>query len=635
MFIGVGCAVFCWFLNTTEMVRWLENWWFDTCFVLRGSRPTTTKVVIVGIDDQSLQELGKPLAFISPEFAKVVTYLRNQGAAAVGFDILIPKSAGSSEYYREGQPGDADSMGRAVAQARNVVLPEWRLADGRWLTPLFQWRTKQQIAPEWNDLGYVNLTVDGDTFIRRHILGARGADNAAHPSFALAVFSRAAGLSEDWFAEPELRLGAQSIARGSGGVLTINFVGPPGSIPAVSFGDVLRAASGKGPLSYDWRGAMVLVGMTGYSQQDQHATPYSNQSIVNVLRTFRVNRHADQMAGVEIHANIIATLGDHAFITTPWWLSTPLLLILVGAGLGAVTVRLSLSWGALVALLHHWIWKVFCVTAFAVGYWRVEAISMLFLGVLVYGSVFALRWRWMRQMMGLFKSEAVAQAMESDPRKLDLQGEDRVVTVLFSDVRDFTSFSEKHTAHEVVRLLNEYYSAVVPIIEAHGGTVNQYIGDGLMVIFGAPASMEHHAYAAVRAAIETVQKVHFFKRRWEQLGAEGFRIGVGIHTGKVVVGTIGSPRRLDYTAIGDTVNTASRIESGNKELKSEILVSQATCDELSAQQCHELGLAAEFRRLSVKGKREELLVRPIVVPECEDSAGQPCQTAAPAAAQVS
>ena len=116
----------------------------------------------------------------------------------------------------------------------------------------------------------------------------------------------------------------------------------------------------------------------------------------------------------------------------------------------------------------------------------------------------------------------------------------------------------------------------MPAIEAEGGTVNQYIGDAVMVIFGAPQPQPDHALRAVRAAVEVVRRVHGLRDRWKELGAEEFRIGIGIHTGKAVVGTVGSPRRLDYTAIGDTVNTAARIESANKELQSEVLISQAT-----------------------------------------------------------
>jgi len=514
---------------------------------------------------------------------------------------MVPDSAEAAEYYKSGRPGDAEAMGAAVAEAGNVVLPEWLGEGDQPLRPVFQWRVKHEFRPEWNDLGFVNLTMDTDTFVRHQILRAADRQGDVHPALAIAVFSRAKHLPEEWYLARQLQWQGRLIDLRAEGQMPINYVGPPGTIPTVPFHAVWEAAEGRHDLEVDLRDAIVLIGVTDRSQQDQHSTPYSNQSIANVLRSFWLHRKVERMAGVEIHANVIATLGDGAFITTPWWLTTWLLLTLAGAGLGAALMRMSLGWGALLTFAHHWAWKIGCLLAFRCGHWHVEAVAMLFLGMLVYGSVFAIRWRWMRQMMGMFKSEAVVRAMETDPRRLDLQGEECEISVMFSDVRDFTTFSEKHTPHEVVRLLNEYFTAIVPVIESHGGIVNQYIGDGLMVIFGAPESQMDHARRAVQAAVAAIGRVHALQDRWRELGAADFRIGIGIHTGKVVVGTIGSPRRLDYTAIGDTVNTASRIESANKELHTEVLVSEGTFASLSRQDRAVLAFRKDGRMERLEG----------------------------------
>ena len=123
----------------------------------------------------------------------------------------------------------------------------------------------------------------------------------------------------------------------------------------------------------------------------------------------------------------------------------------------------------LVALAHHLAWRGLALAAFCWANWRVETVAMYTLGVVLYGTIFAMRWRWIRRMMGMVKSEAVARALEAGGAKLDLRGEQRDITVLFCDIRDFTTFSERHSAHEVVRLLNAFFAVAVPAIEAEGG----------------------------------------------------------------------------------------------------------------------------------------------------------------------
>lgn len=601
--VGIVCALVCWWMNQSALVQSMESWALDNCFVFRDKRSTSAKVVIVAIDDVSLDHLDKPLAFVSPQLGKVISYLKSQHAAAIGVDLIVPASAEGSEYYAPGAVGDADVMGTAVMEAKNVVLTEWHV-NGKWLIPIYQWLTKHDLDPAWTDLGFANLTVDDDTYLRQQQLRVQGDDGQAQPQFALAVFGMLEQLPASWFTETDLHLDGRKIPLDKDGKLLINFVGPPRTFPQVPFQDVLDAAEGRSAAPQDWNGATVLIGVTAGSQPDWHATSFANQSVVRMLRTFGKNRKAERMPGVEIHANIIATLVDRAFITTPWWLSTPLLLILMGGFLGAALARLSLEWGLLLAFAHHWFWKLTCMLAFSYGNWRVEMVAQLFLGVLVYAAVFGLRWRWIRQMMGMVKSEAVARAMEAHPGRLENMSEERLVTVMFTDIRNFTTFSERNTPRDVVRLLNEYFTAIVPAIEAHGGIVNQYIGDGLMIIFGAPNHQPDHALRAMHAAVAMLRRVRDLEQHWRSLGATEFRMGVGIHTGLVVIGTVGSPGRLDYTAIGDTVNTSARIESGNKELGTEILISHSTHRALSHAERLRFHLSSKPHRLALKGKQD-------------------------------
>lgn len=607
--IGILCALVCWCLNGTSFIRTLDNREFDGCFAFRGPRVSAANVIIVAMDEASLQEIDKPLLFFSPELAKVVTYLHDQGAASIGVDFLLPRGDTTMEELQSGRAGALDTMGIAVGQAGNVVLPEWLLVSEKPLQPPYEWYDKSLPSKQpWADLGFVDQTVDSDACLRRQELRQYDGENI-QACLALALLIKARGLSEAWLAAPQLQLDGRPIPLDAHGCLRINYVGPAGTIRVVPFRDVLAAAQGgtsQGQASF--KDSIVLVGMTVGAFKDIFFTPYTSQSLLQLMRSDTSRPAELQMSGVEVHANVLATLMDRAFITTPWFLATPLTLLIVGGALGAILTRCSLEMGALVTLAHHLAWRGLAVGVFCMANWRVEMMSMFILGVLIYGTIFAMRWRWIRRMMGMVKSEAVARALEAGGAKLDLRGEQREITVLFCDIRDFTPFSERHAAHEVVELLNAFFAVAVPAIEAEGGTVNQYIGDAVMVIFGAPQPQPDHALRAVRAAVEVVRRVHDMTDRWKELGADQFRIGVGIHTGTAVVGTVGSPRRLDYTAIGDTVNTAARLESANKQFQSEVLISQATFDALPDDEKRRIADLGEPKALSVKGKQETLLV---------------------------
>jgi adenylate cyclase len=152
----------------------------------------------------------------------------------------------------------------------------------------------------------------------------------------------------------------------------------------------------------------------------------------------------------------------------------------------------------------------------------------------------------------------------------------------------------------------------------HPGMLNQYMGDGIMVIFGAPVVCPDHALRAVCSAVAMVRRVHDLKETWAKLGMPDLRIGVGIHTGKGIVGTLGSPSRQDYTAIGDTVNAAARIEAENKTFGTEILISSETREVLTAEERKQLGCADQPRQAEGKGKAEKLSLYPVTVVEARD-----------------
>jgi adenylate cyclase len=625
--IGLCCASVAWGLSQHTPLRGLEEWALDGCFVYRGQRPSTAreKIILIGLDDRSLAELGRPLVYASPELAEVVTFLKQQGAAATGVDLIMPETRTPIAGLK------GELLGQAVGRAGNVVLAKER-TDAGWLLPLDLWQLKRYVHPEPTDLGFADFTEDEDNFLRRQQLYVREGD-AAHMQFALALFSVARRTPVEWDPERrELRAGGRRVVLDERQRLRINFVGRRGTFRSLSFRDVLEAARGQAPAPAPLQDAIAIIGVTARGEQDYHATPYANNyfrlssSLAPQSRGVEgrgpggrplTARDPGLMSGAEIHANILATLADGAYIVAPPGLSSLPLLLLFGALLGMLYARLNLQGGFLAMLGFLLGWAGLCFGAFKWANWRVAMVPELLLGFLAYAATFTFRWRWQRQMMGVVKSEPIARALEADPAGL-LEGEERLITVLFADIRDFTGFSECRAPRQVVGLLNAYFSAVVPVVEAHGGVVNQYMGDGIMAIFGAPETTPDHAAQAARAAVAMVRRVHELKETWRRAGCPGMRIGVGIHTGRVLVGMVGAPRRLDYTAIGDTVNAAARIEAETKRLGTEILASAATWEALTPAERERLGAAPRPETAQVKGKQEALTLYALGVPTAAD-----------------
>jgi adenylate cyclase len=277
--------------------------------------------------------------------------------------------------------------------------------------------------------------------------------------------------------------------------------------------------------------------------------------------------------------------------------------------LGWAFVRLTLLQGFLLAFVHHWAWKVVVVGAFWWGSYRAEATTMLMAGVLTYGAIFALRWRWLRAAMhGVVKGDVLARVLEDEANHPGLRGEERIVTVLFADVRGFTAWSRTHSPREAVELLNAYLGAMIPVVEDRGGMVDKYIGDGIMAIFGAPDDQPDHAQRAVEAAAAMVRRARELEAVWARHDFRSLRIGVGVATGPALVGMVGGRWRLDYTAIGDTVNAAARIESANKELGSEILIAARTRHSVDSAVLSRLGCSEEPERAVANGIAEGLEV---------------------------
>ena len=376
--------------------------------------------------------------------------------------------------------------------------------------------------------------------------------------------------------------------------MLINYAGPGGTFRHLSAVDLL---TGKVPPDAV-RDRIVFVGATAAGTYDLRVTPTS-----------------PIMPGVEKHANVAANILSGRFLRRPDWVELvelagilffPLLLAWLLPRLRpAVSVgAVALVWAVLFGAVH---------LAFRGGLWLpvvypTLALGLTFLGITVYRLLTEERQRlWTKRAFQQFVSPEVVEQLMDNPAALQFGGEMRNLTVLFSDIRDFTPYTERHPPQEVVQMLREYLTKMVDQVLAQQGTLDKFIGDGVMAIFGAPVPLPDHAERACRAALGMIRELEALQARWAAEGREPFRIGIGINTGDMMVGNLGSEQLFDYTVAGDGVNVGARVESLNKEYKTEtsIIISEATY--LAAQD------VLDVRRLgeaTVKGK-----TRPIVVYE--------------------
>ena len=212
-----------------------------------------------------------------------------------------------------------------------------------------------------------------------------------------------------------------------------------------------------------------------------------------------------------------------------------------------------------------------------------------------------------KQAMGKYLSQDVMKNVVSNIDDLKLGGKRATVTVLFSDIRGFTSLSEKMSAEEVSMILNEYFAEMEPIISKYNGVINKFIGDAVMAIFGEPIQDINHAKNAVKCAYEMLKKVEYLREKWLFEGKPKIEIGVGINTGEVFIGNIGTETRMEYTVIGDTVNLASRIESYNKVYRTNLLVSNSTYDEIS-----DIADVIKISEVQIRGKAKKMNIYEIL-----------------------
>lgn len=597
----------------------VEHLYSDLWHRVSGVRFRPEHVALVVVDDQALAEHGDvPMVFWTPLFARAATTLREAGASVIGVDFLFgftPEDwisklnlSGTDALRDYDLPFRQELNKGKTVLVGSVVRGNPGQPDGLLLAHpdyLLSLPSTDFAA----HVGFADLVTDADGGVRRYAVAppvnvpAELATGAPRFTLAALLSARAAGV--EMTATPWL-VGGRSIATDQLSLIT--YAGPPGAVPRVSLSKVLADGAANDPAVRALRGKAVIIGGDFQGMNDVHTTPYSGRLITG---------GSGLMAGVEIQAGIVETiLSGRTTKEVPSWLRFLLLFVSIGlttrayqgrspwtglAGLiGALGVSLLIGFAA-----FRWFWLV---PAAGLQLGLLTAYLLAFSGRLTSEERDKAR---VKAMFKAYVSDSVVDMLLSSDRRVDLEGQSMRITVLFSDIRQFTTISEKLTARETVEFLNAYYAQVVAVILEEGGRIDKFIGDAVMAEFGVPYPFPDHARRALRTGVRLRELAKTFQgwmdTRFPDRDIPEFAIGVGIHTGDAVVGNVGSKIRMEYTAVGDTVNVASRLENETKYLNCVIAASAQAVE--AAGGTVETGIHETVR---VKGRLEPVDVYEII-----------------------
>jgi adenylate cyclase len=612
-------------LGLLEFVHNIELQTYDlrVAATARPSAPSSN-IVLVAIDNESIRRM-EPLVGRWPwprlVHATMIDYLAAAGAKVIGYDVLFAerdirkfmvgdtewtgdesdaalvestKKAGNVIHAAEASSAQLADPSRELkanfdAPALNVHPPDVGCVEARpKVTPPFP-----ALAQVSKAIGHTLFVFDPDGPVRRVSPVVKSGDRTI-PSFALATVLSTGAV-------PTIRA---TVDDGMCGVMipwrgpAENAAGHPTFI-SYPFYDVFYSQQqilegqkpGIDPALFKDR--IVIVGATAEGLHEAFTTPFARGEI----------------NGPEVHANLVdAFLANRSIVRAPWQVT----LALVAAAaitVGIAGAFLNAWWTSVVAAIFAVILVWLSVALFARGTWIELTVPVL---TLILAFVGDLSWKYfvegrekraVKKLFSRYVSKDVYEQLVANPSLAALGGARRHMTVLFSDIRGFTTMSEKGTPEDVVSQLNELFTRMVRDVFAHRGTVDKFVGDMIMALYGAPLDDEDHAEHAVQTALAMIATLADLNREWAERGKPQLDIGIGINTGDMIAGNVGSESIMSYTVIGDAVNLGARLESLNKEYGTRIIISESTRGRLKGRyDIHPLG------DVIVKGKSQPVAI---------------------------
>ncbi len=634
-----------------RLLQSFDNRCTDALFHIRGPQPTSSTVVIVDIDNDSLARYGQ-WPWSRHILAQLMEIINRQKPRAIMFDFVFPEPDRTSpSQFLAGLPADVVTqipaatrkqlqeddrfnhdlaLGQVLANSPSVLgyalTMDTGLALGEDPFPsiTIKFSPTQAASGQINLLhatngvtniadiaqaeseGFFNVYPGLSGTIRKVPLFMEY-NGLPYPSLALEGFrigndlttatihltTTSHGIKRDILG---VQLGTTFLPTDEQGQLTVNFRGPSESFPYISAADILSSKN-----LAKLKGRYILIGSSAAGLLDLRATPFSNV-----------------MAGVEIHANLIDNMvaGDPMTYDTYSEIGLTYCTIIIGGlALAALLAYSTPIAGALGGVLLILISIASAYLLFmenrivGITYPLFSTMTVFFI-VTLFNYFFTGRdKRFLNDAFKRYVSPAVVKEMVNNPKRLSLSGETKSLTIFFSDIRDFTSISEELSPKKLSQLMNEYLTAMTEIIMQNGGTVDKFIGDAIMAIWGAPLDIPQQELLAVRTSLLSLEVLEKQQPTWQKKGYPHIDIGIGLNSGPVRVGNFGSERRFNYTVLGDNVNLAARLEGLNKTYGSRILISEYT------KRAVEKEIFCRYiDRVRVKGKEEPVR---IYEPLCE------------------
>ncbi|HEY1406183.1 MAG TPA: adenylate/guanylate cyclase domain-containing protein [Spirochaetota bacterium] len=630
-------ALFVFLYKYTMLFDGLENSAINQRFFLRdpsekpvkiqeGARLTKKNnrankdIVILGIDEDTLRkfdEEGIQWPFPWTTHAKFINYVTTGNPSAIMFDIMF-------ESHKEGQ----DKLAKAIAESNRTFLDyqflseetDTKYPDLAERINILD-RVKFKVDPNdktlpWVDevlppnpivadkakgLGFANILPDPDHFNRRMPLLIKF-KGFYYPNIDLAVIMHYYGITPD---DIEIKMGDYiklknipiekmtrpnpertiTIPIDNQGFIYINFIGQIGSFPHFPYYFFAREGTMEGNDSLKGKIALVAAYTIGMAT-DVHKSPYGD------------------MFGIEHHANALNTILNQDFIIKLSDVQNILIMLCIALVLGYFLSRLS--------IISSILFTFFLILGYSItNYLFFDSKNVIIAfatPLMMIGTNFALiisfrllteqrEKRYIRQTFSKFVSKSVVDELLRHPEKIKLGGDKKILTVLFSDIRGFTSISEKLTPEQLVDHLNEYLQAMTDIVIKYNGTLDKYVGDEVMAFWGAPVPQENHALLACKASLEMMSVLHRMNIDWIAKGKDALNIGIGLNSGDMIVGNMGSNSRMDYTLMGDNVNLGARLEGTNKVYGTAIIISEFTYEHVKDKV-----IVRELDLIKVKGK---------------------------------